>query len=186
MEQLSSVTTSPRLRKLQSASIGTLNFRLLLNLSRMLIMRVSLKKNIVAWCWVGLWMVTIFSASTDLGSPERTSRIIGPFLRWLNPEVQQITVDRVQLVARKTAHAAGYAILAALLWNALGRSPSGWNRVTARRAIFITSAYAATDEIHQAFVPGRSALVGDVCLDTAGGILGIYLIWWIGRRSKKW
>ncbi len=36
-------------------------------------------------------------------------------------------------------------------------------------AILIVAAYAALDEYHQSFVPGRGAAVSDVLLDTAGG-----------------
>jgi hypothetical protein len=34
--------------------------------------------------------------------------------------------------------------------------------------------YAIGDEIHQAFVPGRTPLVTDVAIDSIGGLLGIY------------
>ena len=35
--------------------------------------------------------------------------------------------------------------------------------------------YAMLDEIHQAFVPGRGALITDVMLDTLGVITGIFI-----------
>ena len=35
--------------------------------------------------------------------------------------------------------------------------------------------YAATDEVHQYFVPGRSARLFDVGLDTIGVLTGIYI-----------
>ena len=35
--------------------------------------------------------------------------------------------------------------------------------------------YAATDELHQLFVPGRSASFQDVCIDSAGVLSGILL-----------
>ena len=35
--------------------------------------------------------------------------------------------------------------------------------------------YAVTDELHQFFVPGRSAQVLDVGIDTAGVIIGIII-----------
>ena len=40
----------------------------------------------------------------------------------------------------------------------------------------ITTAYAATDEMHQLFVPGRSGQVSDVLLDSAGAIAGLALL----------
>lgn len=36
--------------------------------------------------------------------------------------------------------------------------------------------YAATDEIHQAFVPGRGPLVTDVILDSIGVLTGICIV----------
>ena len=36
--------------------------------------------------------------------------------------------------------------------------------------------YAATDEIHQLFVPGRSGEIRDVCLDSLGVITGIIIL----------
>lgn len=35
--------------------------------------------------------------------------------------------------------------------------------------------YAIGDEIHQAFVPGRTPLVTDVAIDSVGGLLGIFV-----------
>ncbi len=35
--------------------------------------------------------------------------------------------------------------------------------------------YAISDELHQIFVPGRAAMVRDVCIDSSGSICGIAL-----------
>ena len=40
----------------------------------------------------------------------------------------------------------------------------------------ITTAYAATDEMHQLFVPGRSGQVSDVLLDSAGAMAGLAVL----------
>lgn len=49
--------------------------------------------------------------------------------------------------------------------------------VLAARALFaavaLTALYAISDEIHQMFVPGRSASPDDIVADIAGGIFGI-------------
>lgn len=36
--------------------------------------------------------------------------------------------------------------------------------------VLLVAGYAAFDEFHQSFVPGRTAAVGDVLIDTSGGI----------------
>jgi VanZ family protein len=70
------------------------------------------------------------------------------------------------LVVRKAAHLTEYAILGALLVRAL-------NRPAAAAALAI--AYAATDELHQHFVPGRTGAVVDVLIDAVGVVVGIVL-----------
>ena len=42
-------------------------------------------------------------------------------------------------------------------------------------AIGICVIYAITDEIHQAFVPGRSCEIRDVLIDSSGAVLGIFI-----------
>ena len=43
-------------------------------------------------------------------------------------------------------------------------------------ALGITAAYAATDEFHQLFVPGRAGRVTDVLIDSAGAFLALLAI----------
>ena len=68
------------------------------------------------------------------------------------------------LVLRKLAHAAEFAVLGLLLVRALARP---W------AAFWLGSAYAVTDEIHQAFVPGRLGSPVDVAIDAAGVAVGV-------------
>lgn len=68
------------------------------------------------------------------------------------------------LLLRKLAHVAEYAVLGALLARALGR----WAVPLA-----LGVAYAATDELHQHFVAGRRGAPVDVLIDAVGVALGI-------------
>jgi hypothetical protein len=70
------------------------------------------------------------------------------------------------VVLRKLAHFAEYAVLGALLYRAVRREPL---------AALIGSAYAVTDEIHQTFVGGRHGSPVDWLLDTAGVVAGTVL-----------
>jgi len=45
--------------------------------------------------------------------------------------------------------------------------------------------WAATDEFHQSLVPTRTASFMDVGIDTAGGILALFVIGWCHRHRKK-
>jgi VanZ family protein len=142
------------------------------------------------WLPVVLWMALIFSASSDAMSAQRTSRIIGPLLRWLKPDISDQTVYRVQYAVRKTAHMVEYAILALLLWRArrkpIPHDTRPWRWREALIAFGFATLYSATDEFHQAWVPTRQARVGDVLLDAAGAALGLVLLWGVGRWRRRW
>lgn len=105
---------------------------------------------------------------------------------------QQAFIEKIDHPVRKTAHATEYAVLAMLAAGAylpacierdLGGSREGAvdRRESGRkkRALFsawlTASAYAATDEFHQLFVPGRSGQISDVILDSAGALAGVVI-----------
>lgn len=48
-------------------------------------------------------------------------------------------------------------------------------------AFGIAVLYAAADEFHQRFVPGRSGQLRDVCIDGAGALLGVLMCWGIWK-----
>ena len=86
------------------------------------------------------------------------------------PKEEQIDyAKKIEFPVRKMAHATEYAILGCLLTNLCLTLPMrkaymwGW---------LMGSAYAATDEFHQLFVPGRSGQITDVMLDSVGCLIG--------------
>lgn len=133
-----------------------------------------------AWLPVVLWMALLFTASTDLGGTQRTSRILAPFLRWLVPDIAPRTLDAVHLAVRKTGHAAAYALLAGLLWRARRlrnpTEPEAGGRDDMRFAFVLAVLHAATDEWHQTFTATRQGSLADVALDAAGAALGLAAI----------
>ena len=135
-------------------------------------------------------MALIFSASGDQMSGQRTSRFIGPLLRWFKPDISPEAISRVQGVVRKTAHVVEYAILSMLLWRALRKPQKGqwglWNRGAALGAIALAVLYAITDELHQSFVPSRQGQITDVLIDSFGAALGLLTVWLFGRWRKFW
>ena len=132
------------------------------------------------WLPLMIWMVVIFGASADTRSSERTSRILEPFMRWLKPDITSESIDAVRLVVRKAAHVAEFAVLGWLLWRALYRPKQHdsrpWSYRAAAAALGIAILYAAADEFHQSFVPNRTGSVKDVCIDTAGAVLGLICV----------
>jgi VanZ family protein len=76
------------------------------------------------------------------------------------------------LVLRKAAHLAEYAILGALLARALATTLAAWTWA----AWAMGTAYAATDELHQHFVPGRHASALDLAIDAVGVAVGVLAV----------
>ena len=132
------------------------------------------------WLLVAGWALVIFGASSDSGSSNRTSRIIDPIVRFLYPKISEAGLSTTVLLIRKAAHVTEYAILSMLLWRALRRdlgTPGWtWQRRPAFAAWCLATFYAATDEIHQVFVPSRTGQVQDVLIDSGGAALGLLLV----------
>ena len=99
------------------------------------------------WVPVVLWAAVIFafSAVPDLGTGLGT---------W-------------DLVLRKLAHTAEFAVLGALLMRAVRQELP---------ALALGISYAVSDEIHQRFVPGRVGSPLDVVIVAAGVAVGV-LLW---------
>ncbi len=85
---------------------------------------------------------------------------------------------QVDHLVRKAAHFTEYALLG-LLWGLFLRS---YGIKTWILPFLIGSVYAATDEVHQLFLPGRAGLISDVILDSVGVFFGVMLV----RLIKKY
>jgi VanZ family protein len=142
------------------------------------------------WLPVLVWMVVIYSASGDRKSVQHSSRLIEPLLRWLFPHLANETVWQIVWLVRKCAHLTEFAILALLVWRALGASPAPgtrtWSWGLARNAWLFVLLYAASDELHQWFVPNRQASGWDVLIDSSGAAAGLIGLWALGCWRKWW
>lgn len=91
---------------------------------------------------------------------------------------------QVEHLLRKTAHFTIYMILGMLIMSFINlfRFKKG-----EKIAITILAglAYAAFDEFHQSFVPGRTPLITDVMIDTIGVTIGCLIILGIITLVKK-
>ncbi len=119
---------------------------------------------------LALWVGTIFFFSALEGSPY-------PF----DPPLWYI-------LERKGAHVFEYAVLTLLLTrfvtDCFPREP--FRKVLAFSAVCALS-FAASDELHQFFVPYRGAKISDVLIDSIGvfGMAGMLLLLWQKERGKK-
>ena len=147
-------------------------------------------KKIVAPILLIAWMGLIFYMSSQQGgeSSSLSNKIVSklfslfPFLGDPHDEEAEIFLT-FSLIVRKTAHFTEYLILAVLAfffissyYVSMGAYLFSW--------LFATI-YAITDEIHQHFIPGRVAAPLDVCVDSAGALFGVYLVFLVMRARKR-
>ena len=85
----------------------------------------------------------------------------------------------------KVVHALVYGLLGVLLL--LSQSPRAegyrWRQIAASMAV--ASLYGVTDELHQAFDPGRNADPWDWIADMIGAIVAVLLTAWLVRRHRQ-
>lgn len=97
-----------------------------------------------------------------------------------------ISLSTLVFLVRKTAHFTEYAILGALFYLNLIQFPKLNSRIKKLLLpILFSFLYAITDEIHQIFVPGRSAQFRDVLIDTLGASFGATITYLIIKLFSK-
>jgi len=116
---------------------------------------------------VAAWAAVIFVASTGWFAGPRTESMVLPVLAWLFPHADHETLLLLHAGVRKLGHFTEYFVLGVLIARAL-RDERGWQLHHALMAVALAGSYAVTDELHQRFVPGRTAAAGDVVIDTLG------------------
>lgn len=134
--------------------------------------------------WVAM-LLLIFYFSSQAGSPENSAGWIRGFLALFAPALAECLTE-AQLKAfnytlRKTGHGLGYLLLT-LLGYGVFRVSFTMEHVRALRWAVATSLIrAGLDEIHQAFVPGRTGTIVDVGIDAIGITIAALLI----RRQRR-
>ncbi|HPA51249.1 MAG TPA: VanZ family protein [Thermoanaerobaculia bacterium] len=87
----------------------------------------------------------------------------------------------------KLAHGGWFFLLALLAWRA-AREGEGWSRRRRLGGLLLAAAlWAASDEAHQWFVPGRAVEAADLLADVAGAALALSLAegFLTGRRLVR-
>jgi VanZ family protein len=142
------------------------------------------------WWPALVWALVISGFSTGAFTSENTSRIIIPILRWLMPHTPMATLEHVHHLIRKCAHFTEYFVLSLLVLRGIRAGRPGTRLAWALLVVAIVMCYASLDEFHQRFVPGRTAAVSDVMLDTVGGataqlIVGLIEVIHHGRERRR-
>lgn len=147
-------------------------------------MKTKRIRKIVSIVLILVWMAVIFSfsAQPDTESSEISGHVSYRIAEMWNhifgmehsgQELEQIA-QTIEYPVRKAAHMSEYGVLALLVFHAL----TVYDRKKRRGcvALGVAAVYAATDEFHQLFVPGRAGRMTDVLIDSAGAFLALLAI----------
>jgi len=130
-------------------------------------------------------------------SPARAERGLvwrwGPAIAWMGlifvlsaqPGLKVSADASVDGPVRHLAHIAVYAVLAVLITHGLGALGRPLSVRTTLIVALLTVGYGVTDEVHQAFVPDRTANAVDVGYDAVGAVIGVVAVGVWGRSGVR-
>jgi VanZ family protein len=127
--------------------------------------------------------VAILVFSGDDFSAANTSRILGPILRWLFPDLAPATMATLHFWVRKGAHLSEYGLLGFLAFRALRLSLAIPSSRAALLGLGIVLLVSGTDELRQSSLASRTGSLRDVGIDLAGGALGVLVLVLLHRAA---
>ncbi len=136
-------------------------------------------------------MIFFFSAQKAPKSADTSKGFIVSICTIFYPDYNEKTeaqklrlIESFQLPVRKAAHFSVYALLGVCAFFAA----ASFNDTSFRKRYIMSLAfcllYAASDEIHQRFVPGRSCQITDVGIDFFGALVATVVCILIVRKTK--
>ena len=156
------------------------------------------KRNKAGIIWLFLmliWLMVIFSFSAKKADESTVmshsvgkliGNIVMPEYRSWPEDKQEQFAKKIDFPVRKCAHASEYAVLGVLMLGTAYSFAEDQGKKNRLLCWCAGTAYAATDEFHQLFVPGRSCQFRDVCIDSAGILTGIVLFSLIKHQIAKY
>lgn len=126
-----------------------------------------------------IWMIIIFNFSAQNGDESgnasgKFTEVVIKIITGKNLSTNEPFIQLLESIIRKLAHYTIYTIGGFLIMNYIDTIDKTYKKKILYSIAF-GGLYAITDEIHQFFVPGRSARILDVCIDTSGVITGVLI-----------
>jgi VanZ family protein len=139
-----------------------------------------------------LWMMVIFGLSSlpDLHVTELHKWLVEPhhyfidvhhirwdlLLSWSNPFFSIPTKTELDLFVHKIGHIVVYSTLGLLAYR---------HTRSVKKTFWICLLFACSDELHQAFIPGRGSRLYDVVLDTTVALTVVSFLSWFTRPGRS-
>ena len=139
---------------------------------------------VARWSFVAAWAGFIFFMSAHTGSGLSSGEGLVSQVFCALKEAQAALLGPDVDAVSSLAHFCEYAVFGVLLVNALRHHMP--LRKAAVFALVCGSLYGVTDEFHQLFVPGRMCDPADWMVDTAGTLLGVFLLAkFVSRKNPR-
>ena len=136
---------------------------------------------LIAWVLVAAWAGFIFFMSARTASEfQHDAGILALLKEAIEGALAHMAGQSVDIMP--IAHFCEYFLFALLLANAMRHHA----RIPLNLALawVIAALYAITDELHQAFVPGRDCDAADWVTDVAGAAIALCL-WWVFHQLRN-
>ena len=138
---------------------------------------------IITMIFLVLTFISIFNFSNQDGqnssglSRKVARKIVDvfPYIKNLKEEAKNKIVEKSQPIIRKVAHLSIYTLVGIFIMSFISTYKIHL-KYKFLVSILVGLIYAGSDEIHQSFIPGRTASIIDVGIDTSGVLLGIILV----------
>ena len=126
-----------------------------------------------------IWMGIVFNFSNQggnesSGTSSKVTKVVVNIVTKDKEEPDQQTIEKIEKIVRKGAHYTIYTIGGFLIMS-YTYSLEKTKKQKILYSLLFGVFHASTDELHQYFVPGRSARLFDVGIDTLGVFTGIII-----------
>lgn len=139
-------------------------------------------------------VIFLFSAQSGTASLQVSDEFtvsalqLFPNMKSNNAETLLQIAKSLAFIVRKTAHFTIYFALGIAVFGTAYQFTQN-KKKSVYTTMLYCFVYAITDELHQYFVPGRSARVFDVCVDTLGALTGVllclFVLFLLQKRAGK-
>lgn len=149
------------------------------------------RKNYINIVLILIWLFVIFSFSAEDSkkSTKTSDQVIVKTAETikkeeLTPKEKETLIEKYIVPVRKSAHFFLYFVLGILVY-LLAKRVCGLTPASIIFTMIFCIIYACSDEIHQLFVPGRTARLFDVFIDSCGAFLSTSIIYIVAKIKEK-
>ncbi|MEW5979453.1 MAG: VanZ family protein [Acidobacteriota bacterium] len=145
-----------------------------------------MRNRLKLWVLPVLWMMLVFSFSTEPFAVKNTTPVFRSLLGWLVPGISPATHEFLHYLLRKLGHWAEYSVLGWLWARALVGEAAGKNDWILWSLILV-GICGLLDEQLQMRIPGRNGVLADSLLDFGGGAFGVvwFWVWWNNKAGRS-